>query len=603
MNIQQNFYCLTGPTDDYQKRVSFALEAQESAPNRAHAAHHLGLLYQIGLGGSVDHVKAIEYLGKAILWGSNEALTNAYKIGLQYGADKNEEIALKYLCLAGNNGHGDAATEAARIYEDGPVKIVDHTQARVFFTLGSQESAQNKAYAAHQLALLYDWGAGGSVDHDKAIEYFEKAINWGSKEALHQANIMGFTHLQCQYRDERLIALKYLELTAQHGCLDAATIVGNIYLNGIVTAKDLNKARFFFELAIKEPVAFKDLAAFAAHQLGLIYQKGLGVTVDHATAFKYLEMAANFDYTEVMLDLVVYHRVQGNISEAQKWEGRYKAKQLSIGASRLAHSDGTLLTLASNLSSLEEAYQILDPMASEILAKERANAIALLQADHVLPLSENFPFTLPEGGICQGMTMDFISRFFASPPNDLKSKLLSIAQTFECRSGITALALHSIYIELSDRVKAKTLTMHKITYPIKTSSLSNVDSILEKAIMLSEKEYSATMPIYKIRGQQIIPLPALGTPGELSERECLSLWLKEPDGIYTVGIISPIAGGSHVIVLVKDSKANEVYIWDPSIGLAQCSSIDPIRTITGFLSTFHPGCANHYLDISRVLSV
>jgi hypothetical protein len=590
-------------------RDSLALEAQESAPNKAAAAHQLGLLLQKGEGRSIDHGKAIEYLEKAIQWGNREALDDAYQIGTQYSHEGAEELAVRYLSLAANHGHADAATEAGHIYEDGtkPFGSVNKLELAIkLYEIGAQESGHNKAYAAEKLGLHYNWGIVVSQDHDKALEYLEKAIRWGSQEALSNANIIGYGYFTSpKSREDLLLALRYLELAANNGCSDAATLVGRMYLEGKVVDKDLKKAQLFFVYGMQEPDKYRVYAAYSAHQLGLMYHKGNGVNVDRKQALKFLEKAVNLGEEDAMLDLVAYYRTQGKLDEAQQLETRYKEWKLNHDGPLLASTGGTLLTIASNLSLLEESYRLLDPLAAEILEKERRSMISQLHAENVLPLSENIPFRLSEGGVCQGMIMDFISRFFAAPSSSLKSTLMSIAPSFECRSGITAVALHSIYEEVADRVKAKTLPLKRVYKQI-TPILENVDPIIATVTATCERDYTAASPIFKARGQQEIRLVELGCPGELSEREYLSLWLKEPDGIYTMGLFSPAHNGRHVVTLIKDSKANEIFIWDPSIGLVECSKSDPVGTVVGFLAMVYrttSHCSKHYLDLSRIVQI
>lgn len=290
-------------------KARFLFEANLGSTNRrAYAAHQLGMLYQKGLGGDVDHEKAIEYLEKAILWGRQEAIDEAYEVGIQYkyghGEGVNLKIARKYLTIAGRNRHALAAIEAGLMYYKGQGKSdsqdldMDLRAARTFLDFGIKTPAQGTGSAihslgplhqkqvggsaAHYLARLYQKGLGGSVDHEKAIEYFEKAIVWGRHEVLDEVCLIGDQYKKgMDVAVDLTVARKYFTLAGLNGHADAAAEAGQMSYEGLGGDLNLTVARNFFIRGTQTHA----LRRFeSAHQLAIMYQKGLGGDVDHDKA-------------------------------------------------------------------------------------------------------------------------------------------------------------------------------------------------------------------------------------------------------------------------------------------------------------------------------
>lgn len=283
----------------------------------------------------------------------------------------------------------------------------------------------------------------------------------------------------------------------------------------------------------------------------------------------------------------------------QKWTKCYKEQVLQQKTPPISSADGSLLTIAQNTPKFEATYRTQNPNAEKLLSTKRTEIISCLQANKAITPSSQIPFKNPENGVCLGMSMEFIRRFFEAPDGHLQSKLLYSAQQFECRSGITAVALHSIYAPLIDSIMDDPCNI-KACRSFYSVTANTPDATARKK--RSECDQTAIALLFKSLGHKYLgaALPA-SLPGDLSEQEYLSQWLKEADGIFDVSI--KVSDGYHAFVLAKETLPNgiqEVYLWDTDHGLIQCSSQNPVTAIINFLSKCYPGVPNHQLDIRRV---
>ncbi|MGI9548399.1 MAG: bifunctional trypsin-like peptidase domain-containing/SEL1-like repeat protein [Bdellovibrionales bacterium] len=81
-------------------------------------------------------------------------------------------------------------------------------------------------------------------------------------------------------------AIKYLEMAAQQGNINAYLVLGNMYLIGEGVSQDSKKAFEYFELAAQAE------NQYAYYALGNMYLHGEGVSQDDKKALEYLEIAA-----------------------------------------------------------------------------------------------------------------------------------------------------------------------------------------------------------------------------------------------------------------------------------------------------------------------
>src|SRR5262249_6098754 len=110
-------------------------------------------------------------------------------------------------------------------------------------------------------------------------------------------------------------------------------------------------------------------------------------------------------------------------------------------------------------------------------------------------------------------------------------------------------------------------------------------------------DHLATDSVYQLLGVRLAKTKdILRTKGQINDKECLTEWLKEEDGIYEVTFKSGSEGGYHVMALIKQD--DRVYLWDPSHGLAKCQGAtqeDQASTIVKFLQKYHETNKQHFL--------
>jgi TPR repeat protein len=111
------------------------------AQGNTQAQHHLGYMYQFGIGTVKNLKKAFEYYEKA----ANQGYAHSqYNLGIMYyggtGTSKNLEKAFEYYEKAANQGH---------------------------------------AHSQNRLGYMYQFGIGKEKNLEKSLEYYEKAANQG----------------------------------------------------------------------------------------------------------------------------------------------------------------------------------------------------------------------------------------------------------------------------------------------------------------------------------------------------------------------------------------------------------------------------------------
>lgn len=102
-----------------------------------------------------------------------------FELGINYyhgtkDIPKNEELAIKYLTLASDNGNSKAAFSLGRIYE----KNNNLKQAVIYYERAAKE---NNALALDNLAIIYQYGRGVTKDIEKAEQLFLAAKSNGSE--------------------------------------------------------------------------------------------------------------------------------------------------------------------------------------------------------------------------------------------------------------------------------------------------------------------------------------------------------------------------------------------------------------------------------------
>lgn len=355
-------------------------------------------------------------------------------------------------------------------------------------------------------------------------------------------------------------------------------------------AVDLTKARKYYELSVREgPYDKRD---FAYYRLGRMWGLGLGGDLDRNKSIEYLRAAIAWGIPDARLDLAWQYRLAGQITLAEQCEAEYRALRFK-DLKDIVDLGGELLTLSLNIPQLEEDIRLADSNMAAAFSGEVARIKTVLEATGEISQEETIT-PKKMGGICAGMVMEFIFELQAKPFPPSKQFLQAVADRFSKRPGVTAVALQALYLHLF--YSPKLILTHMIN-SLPSSSSPHLPFLTQKN--LRDRDLSSKQPIFHVLGQKQVVLPQLGVPGEIDELQCLSRWLKEPDGMYALGI--NIIGDRHDLCLIKSQS--QIYLWDPNFGLIKCPTKDPETMIINFLARKYPGLPNHNLDIRRVESI
>jgi len=177
--------------------------------------------------------------------------------------DVNDQLALGYMYLYGQNGVETDYTSAFKYYQ--------------------MAAGQNNKIALNNLGSLYFNGIGTEVDYLKAAALFSQAAKAGSDDA---ALNLAFIYLSSSDEQENLNeAVRLFDQAAKAGNNTAKFMLGYIYYKGFRVQPDYQKAINLI----------KDAAAAnfdeAQYVLALMYINGHGIAQNYGKAVKYLRQA------------------------------------------------------------------------------------------------------------------------------------------------------------------------------------------------------------------------------------------------------------------------------------------------------------------------
>lgn len=137
-------------------------------------AHYLlGKCYQFGIGVDVDYQKAFKHYTLADNAQGFKALGLCYLHGIC--CEKNVELAIAYLEKSVELGGIGSTCILGTLYYEGKEIPKDEEKAFYYFNLGVEKGSKDAHYLLGKIYLKYDYTRG--------IEYLQKAIKLGSKQA------------------------------------------------------------------------------------------------------------------------------------------------------------------------------------------------------------------------------------------------------------------------------------------------------------------------------------------------------------------------------------------------------------------------------------
>jgi TPR repeat protein len=146
------------------------------------AQHHLGWMYEGGLGIAIDHREAARWYLLAAErgdWFSQRRLGYFYERGL--GLARDDRLAAEWYGKSAEAGDREGQEYLATMYRDGRGVARDFKEARKWFSLAAD---QGSAWALMNLGLLHTHGGDGvPLDYVTAADLFRKAADRGNADA------------------------------------------------------------------------------------------------------------------------------------------------------------------------------------------------------------------------------------------------------------------------------------------------------------------------------------------------------------------------------------------------------------------------------------
>jgi TPR repeat protein len=214
-------------------------------------------------------------------------------------AEAGDIMAILYLANGYNNGE----------YSEKP----DYEKAFKYYLMGAE---LHNDMATDMVGRYYCAKEVGMQDYGKAVEYFNKAIQYGSLRAYTDLAICYEEGLGVERDTDK--ALKLIYTAAQNGFAYANTRLGCYYLHGTLFETDYDKA---FEYLSK---AEKGGDGVAYYYLGRIYKYAIGRPENPELALKYFRRAAGHEIVEAYIEIgdaytIGYGGLEVNVQEAVEY--------------------------------------------------------------------------------------------------------------------------------------------------------------------------------------------------------------------------------------------------------------------------------------------
>jgi TPR repeat protein len=200
------------------------------------------------------------------------------------------------------------------LYEEGRGIEQDYAMAAEMYQKATEEEHEDAFY---QLGQLYQYGNGVQLDYSESYHFYKKAADMGHVKACKILNIS---------LDSRLNSNKDTELSSQEW-QDSLLIRKHVAEHGDTEVQF--KVGFDYEHVGSEPnyvEAYKwySMAAKSSHQkalyhIGLLYEKGFGVSQDYHKAIRLYDQASQQNNDDALYRLgVAYHYGKGVEIDSKK---------------------------------------------------------------------------------------------------------------------------------------------------------------------------------------------------------------------------------------------------------------------------------------------
>lgn len=250
---------------------------------------NLGVCYANGKGADQNMEEAIKWYIKAAKQGYAPAqlyLGFAYRKG--EGVHQNWEEATKWISRAALQGLPRAQENLANMYYYGNGVEQNFNEAAQWWIKSAE---QGYALAQYNLGVLYYYGEGVDQSFTQAIHWYRKAAE--QNESSSQNNL-GLMYARGEGIEQDYVQASYwYSKAASHGDSYGFANLGNLYRDGLGVCFSAQKA---VELWCKACEAKEDICNFASYNLGYAYYDGWGVERDLNKAKYHFELAIKNGY-------------------------------------------------------------------------------------------------------------------------------------------------------------------------------------------------------------------------------------------------------------------------------------------------------------------
>ncbi len=257
-----------------------AFHYTENKKASAYLEYRIGKQYQFGFGTEADYAIAAGWFQEAA--GKNHKYAQ-YSLALLYqhgkGVEQNYEKAFSLMKKSHEQGNAYASYELAKMYEGGIGTLQSNDYAEkcyrlAFLGFSKLENTSKDDSLLYRIGSMYLNGKGTEKDEQKAEQYFLKASQYGNVTARYQLAKM-YLHQEVARQDEdpeypidyKKIhqAISWLEEAVLRENPFAAYALGNLYLEGNLIAKDMEKAIFYLTASAGQN------NSYAQYKLGKIF--------------------------------------------------------------------------------------------------------------------------------------------------------------------------------------------------------------------------------------------------------------------------------------------------------------------------------------------
>ena len=286
----------------YQESLKAFLYAEQQKP-KAYLEYRIGKLFQYGSGTEKDLETAAGWFEEACEKEHKYAL---YSLGMLYyrgeGVEQSYATAHSLFYRSHKKGNAYASFELAKMYEKGIGTAPDTPKAEdcyriAFLGLLAMEKKSKDDNLLYRIGSMYLHGKGTQADEKKAEKYFLRSAEYGNDHAKYQlAKLYIRQELEKVKQSQKEVqpdhdkitqAVAWLTEAAEKENYFAAYALGKLYADGILLARDTDKAIPYLESASDHE------NWFAAYRLGKLYLTKEKFNINQA--IHYLALAADHE--------------------------------------------------------------------------------------------------------------------------------------------------------------------------------------------------------------------------------------------------------------------------------------------------------------------